>query len=93
MRSVHECTDMGVVEDVVDRKHNDEDLWNDDVKSVFEEDWEDEGIFITSREQIDVDGHLWNDDRNSNSEESSNVGDGRKKRAVKILNQHGHQLS
>eukprot|EP00957_Ditylum_brightwellii_P057900 4389861-Ditylum_brightwellii.AAC.1 len=38
-------------------EHNDEDVWNDDVKSVFEEDWEDEGILMTSREQID----LWND--------------------------------
>eukprot|EP00957_Ditylum_brightwellii_P147683 11246475-Ditylum_brightwellii.AAC.1 len=129
MRSVHECTDMVVVEDVVERseffgnddeweeegifgtgnledmnnfdvdvgveddwedegivysctEHNDEDkdVCNDELKSVLEDDWEDEGIFMTSREQINVDGELWDDDESMNSEESSNAGDGRRRR-------------
>eukprot|EP00957_Ditylum_brightwellii_P061611 4675086-Ditylum_brightwellii.AAC.1 len=41
---------------------------------------------MTSREQIDVDRELWDDDGNRNSEESSNVGDGRRKRVVKFFN-------
>eukprot|EP00957_Ditylum_brightwellii_P157931 12021361-Ditylum_brightwellii.AAC.1 len=76
-------------------EHNDEDKYvcNDDLKSVLEDDWEDEGIFTTSREQIDVDGELWDNDKNMNSEESSNVGDSRRRSVVKNLNQHHHQLS
>eukprot|EP00957_Ditylum_brightwellii_P089198 6792754-Ditylum_brightwellii.AAC.1 len=53
-------------------EHNDEDkdVCNDDLKSVLEDDWEDERILMTSREQMDVDGELWDDDENMNSEES-----------------------
>eukprot|EP00957_Ditylum_brightwellii_P031196 2364377-Ditylum_brightwellii.AAC.1 len=36
-----------------------------------------------SREQMDVDGELWDGDEKWNSEESNNVGDGRRKRVVK----------
>eukprot|EP00957_Ditylum_brightwellii_P211364 15366091-Ditylum_brightwellii.AAC.1 len=100
MRSVHECTSMVVVEDVVERsyfwgmrmnrkkrdtEHNneDKDVCNDDLKSVLEDVWENEGIFMTFREQIDADGELWDDDESMNSEELSNVGDGRSRRVVK----------
>eukprot|EP00957_Ditylum_brightwellii_P072475 5507462-Ditylum_brightwellii.AAC.1 len=127
MRSAHECTDMVVAEDVVERsecfgneddweeegifgtgnleemnnadfdvgteddwedegnlysctEYNDEDKYvcNNDLKSTLEDDWEDEGIFMTCREQIDVDEKLLDDDGHRNSEESSNVGDGRR---------------
>eukprot|EP00957_Ditylum_brightwellii_P011250 851129-Ditylum_brightwellii.AAC.1 len=40
---------------------------------------------MTSREQIDVDGELWDDDGNRNNEEASNVGDDRRRRVVKTF--------
>eukprot|EP00957_Ditylum_brightwellii_P184159 14027055-Ditylum_brightwellii.AAC.1 len=60
-------------------------MCDDDLKSVLEDDWEDEGLFTTSREQIDVDLELWDDDESMNSEESSNVGNGRRRSVLKIL--------
>eukprot|EP00957_Ditylum_brightwellii_P116443 8881833-Ditylum_brightwellii.AAC.1 len=61
MKEFYSCTE-----------HNDEDetVCDDDLKSVVEDNWEDEGIFMTSREQVDVDVELWDDDESMNSEES-----------------------
>eukprot|EP00957_Ditylum_brightwellii_P191026 14545312-Ditylum_brightwellii.AAC.1 len=68
-------------------KHNDEDedVLDDGVNSVSEDGWEDEGILMTSREPIDVDGDLLDDDGNSNNEVISNVGDGRARIVVKTF--------
>eukprot|EP00957_Ditylum_brightwellii_P014680 1106708-Ditylum_brightwellii.AAC.1 len=110
MRSVHECTDMVVVEDVVERSDifGNDNEWKEErifgtdnleemnsfhVDVGTEDDWEDRDFFIHLHsimmkmkiEQIDVDGELWNDDGNRYSEESSNVGDGRRSKVVKIL--------
>eukprot|EP00957_Ditylum_brightwellii_P046925 3561700-Ditylum_brightwellii.AAC.1 len=65
---------------MIEHNNEDTDMCNDVLKSVLEDDWDDEGIFMISREHLEVDGELWDDGGNRNSEESSNVGDGRRRR-------------
>eukprot|EP00957_Ditylum_brightwellii_P047458 3604529-Ditylum_brightwellii.AAC.1 len=75
--------DEGIFYSCKDHDNEDEDVCDDNLKSVLEDDWEDDGIFKACREQIDVDLELWDDDESMNSEESINVGDGRRRSLLK----------